>query len=75
MGNQLVNMDRGEPVDEAERGCTADSLRAHFTALENIGCTNCGWQSYSSLKKWVDTANDFSLCKVSNTEFWVKSAC
>jgi hypothetical protein len=75
MGNEFVNMDWGTPLDEAERRCTSDSLRANFKTLENIGCTNCGWQPYSSLKMWVDQASDFNFCKISNTEFWVKATC
>lgn len=75
LGNQFVNFDWGTPVDESERCNHADSLYARFTKLRQIGCANCGWVAYSGLVKWVDNASDYSFCKISSTNFWVKQVC
>lgn len=77
MGNQTINMDWGDPVTEAERDCTNDSLIANFTGLKQIGCTNCGWVAYNALSRFINstTLNPFVFCKDSNTQYHVKVAC
>jgi hypothetical protein len=75
MGNEFVDMDWGMPITESERACTTDSLYAHFLALQAIRCTNCSWQAYHSLSQYVDNSPDFRFCKISSTEYWVKTTC
>lgn len=50
-----------------------ETAQAHSTG--NIGCTNCGWQQYTSLQQYIDTATDYSYCQISTTEFKVKQSC
>jgi hypothetical protein len=75
MGNEFVNMDWGTPIDESERDCGNDSHWSHHKNLKNIGCTNCGWQPYTTLQQYIDTASDYSYCQISTTEFQVKQSC
>jgi hypothetical protein len=77
MGNEFVNMDWGTPIDESERGCVDDSMWAHYKNLNNIGCINCGWQTYSSLSLYIDspTSNDYDFCRISAIEFKVQQTC
>jgi hypothetical protein len=76
LGNEHVAFDWGFPLDESER-CTdpGDNLYARFTNLQQLGCTNCSWNVYTDVVKYVNNTSDFKFCKVAADEFTIKAVC
>jgi hypothetical protein len=78
MGNpKAVNMSSGDPITEAERQCTTDSLWAHFNSLKSIRASGGGFKAYSQVVFYVNntTGVTYLWCYDSSTSYHVKQTC
>lgn len=75
LGQKTLPLVWGQAVSESERGCTADSLFAHFKEMNKCSGINCSWVNFGGLTQYIDNASGYSFCWRSATHFDVQASC
>lgn len=77
LGDKSLSLVWGLSVTESERGCTADSMYAHFKSLNKCNNIGCGWVNYGGLTEYIDepSGNGYNFCWQSPTRYDVYTSC